>query len=225
MQRTIIALAASAAAIGMLTSAVQAQVNPPAWWGQQDPNSAYGCFDFSNPNDPYHSDDPNGFWPFGTPTGQPSDDVHWEAGTTAHPGVVGVGPGQHGGLSIYYENDFRPDWVKEVWFQVVFYENNPLSDVSATLMSSNGPVAFSEVDTPLADGWTMATCTATIFPQADWEVLDFQLVGGPPGTSEGAWIDEVCFGTICTPVPEPASLAALGFGAMALVRRRSRSRR
>ena len=72
--------------------------------------------------------------------------------------------------------------------------------------------------------WTLENPTIDLSPYLDGTTknLTFTVINdATPSSSSSAWIDNVSIQA--QPAPEPASLVALGFGVLALVRRRRRS--
>ncbi len=194
-----------------------AQVNPPAWWDSQDPNAAYGSFNFGDPNNLFEWDQ-DSFWPFGNPQVTSGGNLLYYAGSGGHTGLIGVEQNDVGWIDFLFLNEHRSDWVKHVWFQFESRLNVGSSlgfTVEAEPGSQQSNLQFLVED--LGDRWYRDTWSFDYFPQPGWERIRFEIHGTyDPGT----YIDTFSFGTFCEPVPEPGSLAALCLGAMALLRRR-----
>jgi hypothetical protein len=215
-RRNLVVLAGFGLAL-VLPVAVHGQYNPPPWWNHDDGRTTSYCWQFSDPSNPLKPDlEMN---PFGTWQGSVGGATSWHNSIAGHDGVVGVGPQETGDLGFWIPNRRIPKNIKHCWLQVDFYETNG-SDVSLLLDSEAGSniMGYNEVDEALGNGWYRATVTWQIKPQPNWESFTFTFAGS---NANGAYIDNLYFGTQC--VPEPASIlvASLGLAAMALRRRRS----
>jgi hypothetical protein len=199
----------------LLVAQGQAQVNPPPWWGSTDGQTTSFCWQFSTPSFPPQPD--YAVTPFGPPTWDIQGDVQWSAGDATHFGVYCARPGSVGSITVCIPNRAQIDYVKHVWLQVDFFEDNSVgSDVTLGVDAPGSVVGnVNEVDEDIGGGWTRATVTLDITPQPDQEWFTFYLTGG----QIGAYIDNLYIGTHCEPVPEPATLATLGAALAALATR------
>lgn len=198
--------------------AAQAQVNPPSWWNVNDGNTSSFGYTFDDSSyPPIPSPNLN---PFGDPTWGLTGPAAWLPNVTSHEGVVGFFPGSEGTISILLPNRPDPTMVKHLWLQVDIYEFPAEgSDITLSGFETDPGVnvlSATEHDDVLGEGWVRATVDIFLFPQPSFEKLTFDFKGG----NTGSYMDNFYIGTHCSPVPEPATIAALGLGVSALVRRR-----
>lgn len=212
---TAVALATS---ICLLAVQAQAQVDPPSWWGSGDGQTTSFCWQFNEPSFPPRPD--FAVTPFGPPTWDIQGEVQWNPGDPTHFGIYCVQPGSVGSITVCIPNRAQIDYVKHVWLQVDFFEDNALgSDVTLDVVAPGSTIGnVTEVDEPLGAGWYRATVTLDITPQPDQEWFTFYMTGG----HIGAYIDNLYIGTHCEPVPEPATMATLGIALAALGAKRRR---
>ena len=104
---------------------------------------------------------------------------------------------------------------KFIYLQVTWHNNGlePVPDVYIPFGDDNFVANVDSLD--LGGGWMWDLWYIHIWPNPEMEEIDFY--GGPSG-GPGLFIDQIVIDTIC--IPEPTTLALLGFGALALIRRR-----
>jgi hypothetical protein len=197
-----------------------AQVNPPSWWGQQDGFTSFFGWRFDQPDFPPVPD--LAWQPFGAPSWNVSGHVGWKNQVTDHQGVWGIdlGIGTTGEITVLLPNARLSEYFKHVWLQVDFFESAPVgSDVSLVVQTEQSSTIgnITESVVALGAGWHRSTVEFTITPQPNWESFTFQFIAGP---ESAPFIDNLYIGTHCEPVPEPATLTALGIGLAALTARR-----
>jgi len=138
-----------------------------------------------------------------------------------------------GGLLFDMPNFVGGDY-KEVWIQVTYYkmpDQSPFFNVYTE--EENGYVTESVLEgstQPDVNGWVTEAWSFQIYPNPDWEAITLsfsisdgnppviQAAGGTPPLPYPAYIDQVVIDTMC--VPEPATMALLGLGSLALLRKR-----
>lgn len=202
------ALAAGTFAAALSVAAL-GQSNPPPWWGVDDGNTTSQCWTFDNPNDPFAPDFVMNPW--GSPIVGGSGSIQVEGSALDRVGVVVLRSG--GQISFDIANDPRPDWIKQCWMQFTW-----ALDGSATVNIDGAGSAMEnvvQVDDPIpGTPWTTTTITFDLVPQPPFEIITFTA-----GENSVFFLDDFYFGTHCV-VPEPATMAALGLGGLALIRRR-----
>lgn len=211
-------LIAAVGALLFVASSAMAQVNPPAWFNTQGPNDTALCLEFNSASTVNQA---SILWnPFGSPT-MSFNNLYFQNTLTNHQGMVGVIPGETATMDIFIPNRHDSSRMKLFWIQADYYVDGD-SSLPAFLTTPGGEqiVFTSVVNVDAGGGWIRQTAEGFILPQPESETLSFQFFGGTPGASNGAWLDNLCVGTICVPVPEPGSLAVLGLGVLAFTRRR-----
>ena len=199
---------------------------PPAWRGGR--LSTTQGWDFLTFQDPYQPDDPNVPLVIGNGGGVPTlsyASMGWIP-LDGDGGLISGGTGSF--LELYIPNwiDFRP--YKQMWIQITFV-GNPNNVPYITNMAGRDNLAsyvYVVPDPPVLfpidpfNGVNGLGLGYTLYPNPDWEVFDIVV-------PEGVVIDQIVVDTIS--IPEPASVALLGFGGLALGafarRRRTRVRR
>jgi len=191
---------------GMFVAAAHADdLNPPPWRGL--PGTTFGEWEFSTSN-PNPAPDV-GVYPWGQPT------------TTVTPGFMqvwqpewngrqGVWP-LSGEIEVVIPNQPIPNPYKEIWVQLTWAEQvvDPPFDRPIVSETRFNVPATLVTETPLGGGWYHTTWKIRLEPNPDWEKV---FITGAVN------VDQMVIDTIC--VPEPASMAMLAIGGLALLRRR-----
>lgn len=204
----------------------------PAPWRAANPSWTIQEWDFVTPAVPLAPD--GGTWgsgsevnPFGTPLFIPFAGF-WlpTVGGASDPffgdprdGVYVVDP-HIPGLSFEIPNvpDAPDDHFKEIWFQLTWTSTEaPGTIPSPDVLLFTGEAFTLVGETHLSDGWIHSVYSATLDDCPPIEIIDIV-----NASSAFIGIDQVVIETICLPVPEPATMAALGLGALALVRRKAK---
>lgn len=212
------ALVAVAALLALAAPAALAEdLYPPDWRG--DPGSTFQHWTFdAAPADPYYIPPDIVDNPFGDPAIVDSygGDSVWYDTFEGHQGV------QHFWWDFWIDlpNDPEPRPEKEILVQFTYYEDDPgtwdhgtptIDDVFIT----EGTFDISVVqELDLGGGWYYSQWAIHIEPNPDFESIH---VIAADGYSE-LTLDQIVVDTIC--IPEPASLALLALGGLALLRRR-----
>lgn len=190
---------------------------PPSWRGA--PGSSWAKWEFNDagapvafpPNSGFYSAPDAGYTPFGTPTleARPGGGQSWQGTWAGRPGVWQLS----GELILDIPNNPVGNEYKDIQLQLTWHPqaqgNMPVTEVS--LNSSLDPsTPMMLVSTTSAGGdWFHSVYSLRLYPNPSHE---WMLI------TAGIDVDEVVVDTIC--VPEPASLAVLGLGALAITRRR-----
>ncbi len=194
-------------------SAIADDMFPAPFRGQF--NTSWGMWEFDTPADPAIYND--GLFPFGDPyvDPQPGTGLDWY---DVKDGRQGVWP-LSGEMWVTLQNgpDTAPNTFKDIWVQLTWRPQNVTSRPIMNIRGHSEDPTYSEVildplnEIDLENGWKHTTFHLLIFPNPSWETLMI----------EGAIdLDEMVIDTQC--VPEPASLAILGVGALFLLHRKNR---
>lgn len=103
---------------------------------------------------------------------------------------------------------------KEVWLQLTYFA--PAGTPLPQPLPPPGGTGATIGHMPLPGSWMHSTFSLT-YPDCP----PFEIISIVNGTNHPIYIDQVVIDTLC--VPEPASFAALGIGAVALLRRRKKA--
>jgi hypothetical protein len=184
-----------AAILPCLAAALPSQQpeNPPPWWGVADnvTVSLYWSFDTPFPaGQPTATPDfavvPPWFNPSITRFTATNNVVHLPtfAGHTGVCALVGSGTPQTASLSLKVDNDPHLDWVKIFFFQFEMFEGSSgaIANQIAENLAQYGRATVTESSKPLAGGWQQVTIEAQLFPQPDYEDIDWTFLEGAFGT-------------------------------------------
>lgn len=176
---------------------------PPPWRGQ--PGTTWGEWDFLTPN-------PNPLPDMGfNPYGSPMTEVYPGVGQVYWPalnGRTGVWP-LSGEMYFTIPNQPTPNPWKDIYIQLTWQAQAP-GNTPFVMTVLPGVVSGAIVQQiPLGGGWMHTIYTIRLYPNPTSEKI---LITG------GIDVDQVVIDTWC--VPEPATLAVLGLGGFALLRRR-----
>lgn len=211
------------------------QTNPPSWWNQANSDTVSLCFQFNIQGFPDFASPFNvPFW-FGGYYFDPDLAPLWSSvgsfGDPARQGIIKYAP--TGGdparteIRLNVDNDAQLNQFSLFWIQFDYRTSGNLASANDVIPSAGSDVlSVSRTSTALADGWTRYTLAGVIGPSPDFEELSIWLdtTGTPTSQTRQAAIDNLCFGTHLSTVPEPATMAGLGIASLALVARRRRRR-
>lgn len=152
--------------------------------------------------------------PYGTPKatllGEPDYTFGWFENYDGHSGVWHA---EFLNLSLEIPNRIFPDGYKEIWLEVVYQGN--LDSASVTPVPAGGKViSIGQTVIGQDNFWKKLVIGWRLEPNPQSEIICL----GFSGT--GSSIDSVVVETTC--IPEPATFALLGLGALALVAGRRR---
>ncbi|MBN1919099.1 MAG: PEP-CTERM sorting domain-containing protein [Verrucomicrobia bacterium] len=136
---------------------------------------------------------------------------------------IGVWP-LSGVIDIEVPNNPVPNPVKEIWIQLTWAQQtpqsavNPIVTVDPTYLVTGPQVMDDIILGPTNEGtgdglWHHTTWLFLVEPNPDFEVIRIS------GT---VMVDQIVVDTICRPIPEPATLAILGLGGLAVLLRKRR---
>jgi hypothetical protein len=119
-------------------------------------------------------------------------------------------------MDFFIPNDLGGTGIKSLWIQITWLDAanvGPGVNISSTVFNGSLNPVSSQL---LSDGWTHAVYSVDFGPCPANETIRLS------GLTFGAisFVDQVVIDTICRPVPEPATMAILGLGGLALVRKR-----
>ncbi|MCE5341675.1 MAG: PEP-CTERM sorting domain-containing protein [Planctomycetaceae bacterium] len=202
------------------------------WWTRGVAGSTYQKWTFDDTDNPAAPEiDQN-------PYGDASAAITVTAGTITtvgewrpdYQGRSGVWIGDTAVVDLTIPNNPITNDYKEIWIEVGCRGhfppdvlNAPTSgfvlgtgyDVLAPTGVTVTDLGFNFVE--LSDGWRTLTFGLGISPNPSSETIRFTLL------NSGAYVDYIAVDTICIAVPEPATLAVLGFGAiLSLIGRKKR---
>ncbi|HRF60220.1 MAG TPA: PEP-CTERM sorting domain-containing protein [Fimbriimonadaceae bacterium] len=209
------------------------QTNPPSWWNQANADTVSLCFRFNIQSFPDFASPFNvPFW-YGGSYFDPDLAPLWSPvgsfGDPSRQGIIRYAPGEadpaRTEIRLNVDNDARLSEFSFFWIQFDYRTSGNLPNANNVIPSAGSDLLSIDRSTnSLADGWTRYTLTGLIGPAPDFEELSIILdtTGTPTGQTRQAAIDNLCFGTFLSPVPEPATLAGLGLASLALIVRRRR---
>jgi hypothetical protein len=210
----------------LATFVAHADDTTPPPWRLGNATATVQEWDFVTPTLPLAPD--GGTWgsngggyvnPWGVPQLTAGTSAPWNANVLGRTGVYTfAGPNQL--IKFDIPNWFSSTNAKDMWIQASFFAaGTPLTpDVFISSSAFNGAATLVNQST-MSDGWTHANYSVHMASCPSIEQITF--VNNTPVVMA---LDEVVVDTICTPVPEPASMAILGVGVAALIRRKKRAK-
>lgn len=212
--------------LGLTTFIAQADDTTPPPWRLSNATATVQEWDFNTSTLPLAPD--GGTWgsggggfvnPWGTPQLTAGTSAPWNATANGRNGVYSfAGPNQL--IKFDIPNWFSATVPKDMWIQASFFAAGTAltPDVFISSAAFTGPATLVNQST-MSDGWTHANYSVHMASCPSTEQITF--VNNTPVVMN---LDEVVVDTICAPVPEPASMAILGIGVAALIRRKRMAR-
>lgn len=187
-------------------------LSPPPWRGV--PGSTFQHWMFNQPPNPIGPTLPEQLQQnpgLSQPSYMEPGPYGWHPEFLGMPGVLSLPSSST--LRFFIPNYDVPSHFKKIRVQLTWFTGDPLT----TVTPPGGPAIG-------------GTVTTQPIPGTPWmhSTVDFMLDGCPPfeyvairnNTNDKVFLDQVVIDTLCTPVPEPATFAALGLGALAFIRRK-----
>ncbi|MBN1512792.1 MAG: PEP-CTERM sorting domain-containing protein [Phycisphaerae bacterium] len=188
---------------------------PPPWERVTTPGTTYAMWhtwDFEMPDDHFLGDEE--FNPYGTPEViDPTGFAVVESGYGGRQSVLHTTDGDW--LELHIPNTDVPNQFKDIYLQITWHWDGVLDVPDVYIPSSGASVEITD-EFHFGDpfGWWYTRYHIRIEPNPDFEEIDLW----PADVYGDMLIDQIVIDTICA--PEPASLALLGMGALAMLRRR-----
>jgi hypothetical protein len=195
----------------LVFTTVLSAIPGPVWWNRGDPGTTWQEWTFDDGESAGVVPE-TWFNIYGTPTAdiEATGNTYGDAGWYAEwLGRQGVWHGDVTAMTLHIPDTPNPDMFKEIWVEVGF---RGFLEVYQVL---EPPVGATDLGYTIEDagaGWKTLTFGFRIVPNPPYETIYFRM------HNSGADVDYVTADTIC--VPEPATLALLGLGIPALLRKR-----
>ena len=193
----------TAAILGAASAGFADDLNPPPW--RQSEATTYQRWDFSTPDNMPVPD--SVYNPYGTPALRVKTDYQWSDGVWPLSGEIDV-----------YIPNYPPERPEKwIWLQLTWKPEDLCPDPFLPDEPIVGVVPFdsmemSKTQLNLDDGWKHTTFKINLYPNPSEEWISIK------GDIK---VDQVVIDTRC--IPEPATLALLGAGALMVVARRRRA--
>ena len=180
------------------------------------PTTTYQSWDFStdaNPTPPDVDENPYGTAEL-TVAGGFFDNTVWTDTLPGYPGHQGIW-GYEDDISVFLPNNPTQNPYKEMWVQITYTASNAPNLYVLPEGNAADYVFMTLVENlDIDDGWFHATYHALVEPNPSFELNVIR----PADCT--LYVDDLIIETICD-VPEPATLAILGLGALLIRAKRS----
>jgi hypothetical protein len=210
------------AAVVIPSTAFADDLHPPPWL-RGLPNSTSQEWVFNTPNLGVPDGAINGlpapgWWnPNGTPFMTDAVQSNWLPAAAGRTGVWSIFPG--GILQFMIPNTPESHTrTKEIWAQITWASASPTGVVSLVPFGPPGSTVETIGVITLGGGWFHSTFHYILPFNPEREF--YQIINN---SDSKLYVDQVVLDTIC--VPEPATMAGLGFGLLLIARRMRRSRK
>jgi len=174
------------------------QQNAPEWWNFPCDYYAYGWWEADILTSP--------------PISPPDDEAHWASNFLTNTDFTASMVGTE--VTIDLLNEFREDFYKEIFILVTGTTTSTQEDFSSNL-DTGGGVFEGWISTSISGGAWSCLVEGEITPQPAYVTLTVTVPGLTGVTN--IWAGENC-------LPEPATIALLGLGALSLIRVRRKTR-
>jgi len=187
----------------VVTPVVTPPPDAPSWWNSNTGLYAYGY---------WQTDLISG----GGEASPPGNSSHWASNYLDNDDFeasIGIGTSE-GTVSLELGNEFHSDLQKQIYVYITGTTTSTIEDITANVDTDDGVFSGSQTWTiNQSNGIWSFVLSGVITPQPEFVNINFTV----PGMTS---VTNIWAGENCAPIPEPATIALLGLGALSLIRRK-----